>query len=148
MVMFFSIDRVSQPKLQDPRITFLKGNALALGETLPDELIGSLGGPLLIVDDSAHLYEPTLAVLLFFHDHLSSGDFVVIEDGIVDDLPDARYRKYANGPNRAVRTFLEKHPSLYEIDDRYCDFFGYNYTFNPNGYIKRIADRDRGSEGH
>jgi len=135
----YSIDQRSSPQVSDPRITFLEGSALALADTLAVDLMRSLARPLLVVEDSAHRYEHTLAVLLFFHRHLAAGDYIVVEDGIVNDMPEPRYREYADGPNRALRAFLDQHPGCYEIDSELCDFFGYNYTFNPNGYLRRLA---------
>lgn len=135
----YSIDKRPDSEVRDPRLTFLEGDALVLEEALSADLMRSLGRPLLVVEDSAHRYETTLSVLTFFDDHLLKGDYIVIEDGIVNDLPEARYREYEDGPNRAVRSFLEQRPGVYKIDATYCDFFGYNYTFNPNGYLKRLV---------
>ena len=57
--------------------------------------------PWLVVEYSAHFYETTHAVLEFFHLHLASGDYIVVEDGVVKFLPEPHYRTYQDGPDRA-----------------------------------------------
>jgi cephalosporin hydroxylase len=132
-----SIDRVGPPALEDERISFMHGDATALGEVLGDEVFGQLGRPLLVVEDSAHYFETSFAVLEFFHRHLRSGDYIVIEDGIVSQLPEAEYGRFAGGPTRAIERFLELHPGEYEIDVELCDLYGYNATWSPNGWLRR-----------
>lgn len=120
----------------DPRIQLLEGNASALGDTLTDELL-TAAHPWLIVEDSSHLYDDSLAVLRFFHPHLESGDYIVIEDGVVAFMDPDKYAKFECGPTRAVETFLAEHASDYEIDRSLCDHFGTNVTHNPNGWLRR-----------
>ncbi len=74
----------------------------------------------------------------FFDSYLHVGDYMVVEDGIVDDFPDPHYALYQSGPNRAVAEFLRIKSDRYKIDTALCDYFGYNYTYNPNGYLIRI----------
>src|SRR5215469_15196300 len=76
-----SIDRVPPSGLTDPRIAFLAGDAARLGETLTPQLIAALPHPWLIVEDSAHTYDVTLAALRFFAEATVPGDVVIIEDG-------------------------------------------------------------------
>jgi len=136
-----SIDKEAAPEFTDPRIEFLTGDALSLGNTLSDSMLGALERPWLVVEDSAHLFETSMAVLEFFHSRLEPGDYIVVEDGIVSQLSDVRYLQYENGPNRAVSAFMERHPGNYEIDTTLCDFFGRNVTYNPNGWLHRVSPR-------
>lgn len=129
-----SVD-LEPPDLDDPRIRFLRGDALDLGATLTDERLGSLAQPLLVVEDSAHLYETTLAVLRFFDERLEPGEYLVVEDGVVAQLPQCA--RFEDGPNRAVARFLEERAGRWEIDTDCCDTFGRNVTWNPNGYLRR-----------
>jgi cephalosporin hydroxylase len=46
-------------------------------------------------------------------------------------------KNYDGGPLRAIEEFLPQNPQ-FEIDRKWCDFYGYNVTFNPNGYLKKI----------
>ena len=121
----------------DPRIAFLKGDAKALAEVLTDQLMSQLGRPLLVVEDSSHMYTECMPVLSFFHPHLSSGDYIVVEDGIVSQLTDPAYLNYKDGPNRAVADFLARQGDDYEIDSALCDLYGHNVTYNPNGWLRR-----------
>lgn len=130
-----SVDIAPQAKVVDPRITFLQGDALNLGQVLTPELLADLPRPFLVIEDSAHFYDTTLAVLEFFDRYLQPGDYLVVEDGIVADLPGEQYAAYQSGPNRAVKDFLQTRADRYEMDATLCDHFGYNYTYNPNGYL-------------
>lgn len=132
-----SVDLEAEAVYEDPRITFLQGDALALDEVLTPELLADLPRPWLVVEDSAHTYPATTAVLEFFDRHLRSGDVLVVEDGIVADLPDAAYDRYEDGPNRAVADFLATRDG-YEVDASLCDHFGHNVTWSPNGWLRRV----------
>jgi cephalosporin hydroxylase len=133
-----SIDNGERVLFDDDRIRFMHGNALRLGEVLSPDAIAALRRPFLVIEDSAHLYETSLAVLEFFHHHLRTGDYVVIEDGVVAFLPDPAYRARDRGPNRALDAFLRARPEFYEIDRSLCDFYGCNVTYNPNGWLRRL----------
>ncbi|HWB51230.1 MAG TPA: CmcI family methyltransferase [Stellaceae bacterium] len=131
-----SIDRVPPNGFADPRIAFLAGDAARLGDTLTPEMRAALPHPWLVVEDSAHTYEVTLAALRFFADTTIAGDIVIIEDGVVDDL--GMSAAYGGGPNRAVAEFLEASPGTFRLLTQYCDMFGVNATYNPNAYFLRL----------
>jgi len=97
-----SVDIQPQVDFTDPRIKVLTGDALQLADSLRKERLASLSKPWLVVEDSAHFYETSLAVLEFFDQWLVSGDYIVVEDGIVSQLPGSEYAMYEDGPNRAV----------------------------------------------
>ena len=122
--------------LADPRIAFLAGDATRLGETLSPPMLAALPHPWLVVEDSAHTYEATLAALRFFAEATTAGDVVVIEDGVLSDL--GMDAAYDGGPNRALAEFLETAPGVFRVLTPYCDMFGVNATYNPNGYLLRI----------
>jgi cephalosporin hydroxylase len=132
-----SIDRDPQVGFTDSRITFLKGDVFDLGATLSAERLAKLSRPWLVIEDSAHTEETCAAALAFFDTHLQSGDYIVIEDGHVADLPPDVYGRYENGPNRAVAAFLKERGGDYEVDVSLCDFFGENVTFCPNAWLRR-----------
>jgi cephalosporin hydroxylase len=137
-----SVDLEPPAAVDDERVDFIRGDARDLGTALPQSLLTALPGPRLVIEDSAHSFETTLAVLEFFHRLLAPGDYVVVEDGIVSDLPGRRYRKYEDGPNPAVKHFLEKYPAAYAIDAELCDHYGYNATWSPNGWLRRVDDEE------
>lgn len=60
-----SIDQVPVTGFTDPRIAFLAGDAARLGGTLSAEMLAALPHPWLVVEDSSHTYEVTLAALRF-----------------------------------------------------------------------------------
>ena len=133
-----SVDIEPLARFTDPRITFLQGDALRLGEVLPPTLLQRCPRPLLVVEDSSHHYPEATAVLDYFHAHLQPGDYIVVEDGVVSQLSAPRYREYAHGPNRAVADFLARHVDAYAIDTTLCDQYGHNATYNPNGWLRRL----------
>lgn len=137
-VHVISIDIEPLASFCDPQITFMDGNARALQEVLDTARIDDLLRPILVVEDSSHRYEDSLAVLDFFHEHLASGDYIIVEDGNLSQFSDPVYERFEDGPNRAVSAFLSKRPHEYEIDESLRDLLGYNVTYNPNGWLRRV----------
>lgn len=86
----------------------------------------------LVIEDSSHYYDNTLAVMKKFAPVVSPGSYMIVEDGIVNELGMAH--EYDGGPLRAIREFLKTNKE-FEVDRRWCDFFGRNATFNVNGYL-------------
>lgn len=133
-----SIDTDPQVRYDDSRIQILTGNAADLGACAPPLTLEQAPHPWLVVEDSSHMYQHTAAVLEFFHSLLRAGDYIVIEDGVVAQLHGEHYRRYENGPNRAVSDFLAKKGAFYRIDTDLCDFYGKNASYNPNGWLQRL----------
>lgn len=125
------------PKRPVENVSFFAIDSTRPGETFPHDRIAAAAHPYLVIEDSAHSYESVRAVLDYFHPLLMEGDHMVVEDGIVADIPGDRYRDYEDGPNRAVRDFLLSHPESYVIDAELCDFYGHNVTYCPNGWLVR-----------
>ncbi len=133
----FSFDIEPVVGMNRDGLSFGRADILSLAESVLPEILDSASHPILVVEDGPHTFEGSLAALRFFDDYLEPGDYIVVEDGILKDL---RYRALKNGPNRAVDTFLGERGHEYEIDRRYCDFFGRNATWNTNGYIRRLPN--------
>jgi cephalosporin hydroxylase len=131
-----SID-IAPPSPPEPRdnVRFLAGDANALGIVLTPEMLDGLERPLVVIEDSVHGAETTLAVLEFFAPVLRSGEYIVIEDGVVSDLGTDHH--YNGGPGLAISRFLAAHPE-FVIDTNFCDRYGHNFTGNPNGYLRRL----------
>ena len=119
-----------------PGVTFHRGNARKLSEVFGRSFFHRLARPLLVIEDSDHTAKTTGAVLDFFDPWLRAGEYLVVEDGIVTDMGDADM--YQGGPLAAIERFLEKRGDDYEVDEKYCDWFGTNLTWNVNGFLKRI----------
>ena len=96
------------------------------------QILASCVRPLLVIEDGPHTFEGSLSALNFFDQHMQSGEYIIVEDGVLEDL---RYRELKNGPKRAIKEFLATHPDNYRIDREYCDFYGRNVTWNINGYL-------------
>jgi cephalosporin hydroxylase len=129
-----SIDINPPPALGDSsteNVKFLYGDVYNLFARDLTEEISKSPRPFLYIDDGPHDYEGCIKALQFFDYFAQSNEYIVIEDGILKDL---KSRKRENGPNRAIKKFLASNDS-YFIDRSYCDFFGYNVTWNTNGYI-------------
>ncbi|RBP79544.1 cephalosporin hydroxylase, partial [Rhodobacter sp. 140A] len=86
----------------------------------------------------AHDEETCTAVLDYFDPLLTAGDYMVIEDGAFRSDSDTPPGSSAlSPPSRAIDAFLARRSQDYEIDARFCDSFGYNATFNFNGWLRR-----------
>jgi cephalosporin hydroxylase len=133
-----SVDIEPLAEFEDERVSFLRGDAKKLGDALPPDLLASCARPWLVVDDGSHLFDDVTATLEFFHPHLRSGDYLVVEDGVLVQFSDRYYKKYENGPNRAVANFLERFGHLYEIDEALCDHYGRNVTWSLDGWLRRL----------
>ena len=133
----WSIDIEKVTEVTDEKVTFLKGDALRLGDVLDPVRLSSMPKPWLVLEDSAHLYETSIAVLEFFDAYFQPGDYIVVEDGNVDDM--GRSEEFHGGPNRAIKEFFGLHPETYELDTAFCDYWGHNMTWNTNGFWRRVA---------
>jgi len=121
-VYSFDID-VRRIRARHPQVEFIQADLTRL-ETLTLPAPESLPRPWLVIDD-AHVN--TYRVLQHFDRHLRSGDYLIMEDTI-----------YHFEKQRELARFLAEHGNRYRVDRRFTDLFGYNATFNFNGYIRRI----------
>jgi cephalosporin hydroxylase len=128
-----SID-LSPPPLAIEQVLFCQGDVHDLAATFQRNDLHSRPRPWLVVEDSVHTSAACRAALQFFAKHLQTGEFIVIEDGVVADL--GWSDRYEGGPNHAIAQFLQDEPGVFEIT-AYCDMFGRNATFNPNGYLRK-----------
>ncbi len=132
-----SVDILPLATFEDSRILFLEGDAKKLGYTLTPEILAR-PHPWLVIEDSSHFYAESIGALEFFHKHLQPGDYIVVEDGVVGQLSGDHYRQYENGPSQAIVEFLARYPDTYVVDTSLCDHFGFNTTYNPNGWLRRV----------
>lgn len=130
----FSVD-LAPPQIVDPDVTFLQGDVLALDAVFAEHGLGMCPRPWFVIEDSAHTYEGCLAALNFLSGQMQTGDLLVMEDGVLDEL--GLSERYQGGPNRAIAEFLTARPETFEIDTALCDMFGRNATYAPNGYLRK-----------
>jgi len=90
----------------------------------------------LVIDDGSHNFQDTLQAMIKFSTIVSPNSYLIVEDGIIDEL--GLTREYDGGPVKAIKKFLEMNKS-FEIAYNWTDFFGKNATFNTIGYLKRIS---------
>jgi cephalosporin hydroxylase len=117
------------PVVRDhPRISLVEGAACASFDEVTRRI--PRGGEVLVIEDSSHTYENTLAVLRLYASLIKPGGYFIIEDGIchhglaVGPSP---------GPYEAIETFLAE-DARFEADRSRESFF---ITWNPNGYLRR-----------
>lgn len=131
-----SIDIEQKERFFHPRIEFRHGDAEQLSRVIPEDEMKSLKRPLVVIEDSSHKYETSLAVLRFFDPWMRPGEYLLIEDGIADSF--GVEGRYNGGPNRAIAEFMAEAGDRFVVDETYCDYFGPNVTWNTNGYLKRV----------
>jgi len=134
----YSFDRAPVQNIVDPRITYGKIDTQNPKEYLHRQLLESIEHPFLLIDDASHQYEHVLKILNFFHKWFHTGDYIIIEDGIVSAL--GREEEFNGGPLRAIGEFLAQHPDHYIIDQNRCNRYGAGVTWNPDGYIWCLGD--------
>lgn len=133
-----SVDLIPRAPCQHPGIDARVGDAHDLARVLPADEVRRLGHPLLIIEDSAHVEATCTAVLDYFDPLLAPGDYMVIEDGAFRAEGDlASAEAGLSPPSRAIDAFLARRSQDYQIDGAICDRFGYNATFNFNGWLRR-----------
>ncbi|MEP6808806.1 MAG: CmcI family methyltransferase [Chthoniobacterales bacterium] len=114
---------------QHPRITLLEGDAVT-NSGLVREMI-SPADRVLIIEDSAHTYENTLAVLREYSDLVSVESYFIVEDGNCHHGLDVGP---SPGPYEAVLEFMQGNSQF--VIDRICESFF--VTWNPLGFLRRI----------
>ena len=127
-------DIAPPPTWRDDRIRFHQGDAYELPARMSAEWVTARPRPLLVIEDSAHTSGVTTAVLEHFAPVMHSGEYIIIEDAIIHEMNvDDRYD---GGPRKALAGFLAAHPE-FVVDERWCNYYGPNVTWNVNGYLRR-----------
>lgn len=90
---------------------------------------------ILVIEDATHIYEDSINCLNKFSVIVSVDSYYIVEDGIINEL--GMKKQFNGGPKRAIKEFLIDNHN-FKIDNKWCNFFGVNATFNINGYLKRI----------
>ena len=145
-VHVYSIDidlsLVDERVSSDPNVTITNGNVLNIEEAFPKDLLKNCPHPWVISEDC---HVDVIGVMEYFHKHMQKGDYFIIEDTCPDSplvggqgMLKGDYQKWGTSKLKLLKEFLYKHKEYYAVDSYYTDFFGYNGTYNWNGYIKRI----------
>ncbi|MDH5546989.1 MAG: hypothetical protein OEZ43_15465 [Gammaproteobacteria bacterium] len=110
-------------KVEHPNITFIQMD-LSKPENFDHEMLKSLPHPWLVIEDAHVNIYNTLSV---FDKYVNAGDYVIVEDTLFPDTSKVE-QFYA---------FLSEFGSGYEVDSHYTDMYGYNATWNLNGYLRK-----------
>lgn len=135
----YSFDIRPPADLSYPGVEFRFCDTARISNSIDDAFMRALPRPLLMIEDASHVYGNVLNTMEFFHTHAVPGDYLIVEDGMISIAEAEDLHGYDGGPFQAIHTFLKEHPGFYEIDRARCDRFGPNVTWNPDGYIRRIA---------
>ncbi len=124
------VDQIHPQVKEHDRIKFFREGWVNYDLSKTDEF-----KKILVIEDSSHEYNNTLGVMEKFGPIVSKDSYLIIEDGIINEL--GLEKDYSGGPLKAIREFLPKHPEFL-VDKKWCNMFGQNATFNVNGYLKKI----------
>jgi cephalosporin hydroxylase len=131
----FRSDQYQDAQVGRDGIEFVQTDALHLAGSDLEKRLETAPRPWFVIEDSAHTFDVSFAVLEYFSTRLHPGECLIIEDGIIEDQ--GGNWRYDGGPNRAVHEFFVRNPDAYRVMEEDNDFFGYNLSFNPNGYLEK-----------
>jgi cephalosporin hydroxylase len=101
------------------------------------------GDRCMVVEDSAHVYETTMAALAGFSHLVPAEGFFVVEDGCVDIEEMRISPDWPRGVLPAVQDWLAT-PEGVEFEVR-PDLETYGITCHPGGYLQRVGPKGRRS---
>ncbi|PZR77124.1 MAG: hypothetical protein DLM73_00415 [Chthoniobacterales bacterium] len=112
-----------------PRITLIEGDAVENFSRVREE-VGS-NTRVLVIEDSSHTFENTLAILKAYSDLVSPGSYFIVEDGICHHGLEVGP---SPGPYEAITDFMCGNTAF--VIDRACEAF--LLTWNPRGFLRRV----------
>lgn len=131
---------VDEQVRRDPAVQFMEGDCQHIDQIFPAGMLRQLKHPLLLIDD-AHVN--IAGVYQHFHEHaLQPGDYLIVEDTI-PWIPGSfgkpeHSAEWGDWKWQEIQHFFGRHEASYRVDRYYTDFFGYNGTWNWNGFVKRV----------
>jgi cephalosporin hydroxylase len=111
-----------------PRIRLIESSAVA-ALTYVKRMIDA-NERVLVIEDSGHTYENTLAVLRLYSQFIRGGDYFIVEDSICHHGLEIGP---SPGPYEAIETFVNERDD-FVIDRSKESFF---ITWNPKGFLKK-----------
>jgi cephalosporin hydroxylase len=108
-----------------------------LDEALPDRVRATVpaGSRCFVVEDTAHVYQTTIAALRGFARFVSPGGFMVIEDGCVDVEEMRAQADWPRGVLPAIADWLATSEGGHFVVRR--DLERYGISCHPGGYLQR-----------
>jgi cephalosporin hydroxylase len=136
-----TIDTVaSDERPKHPRIAYWTGSSVdpAIVDAAKAEAAGCAS--VLVVLDSVHSTRHVSEEMALYAPLVTLGSYLIVEDGCVDGNPVMPnyvdpYTGESGGPQAAIEAFVA-HTREFQIDSTRHKFL---VTFNPNGYLKRVA---------
>ncbi len=98
------------------------------------------GQSVMVLLDSNHTHEHVLEELRAYGPLVTKGQYLVVSDTIVEDIPEQKHRARPWGPGDNPKTALHaylKETNRFEIDREIDDKL--LLSFSPNGYCRRVA---------
>jgi cephalosporin hydroxylase len=131
-VIGIDIDQRHIPDLvrEHPRVLLLEGDACDRFPDVQDLL--QPGERAVVIEDSSHTYDNTLAVLRTYSGLVAPGDYLIVEDSICNHGLDVGP---SPGPYEAIDAFVAEDGG-FETDR---DMESFLITWNPKGYLRRKA---------
>lgn len=130
-----SIDVAPEATVPHPRITYLTGSST--DAAIVDDVRGRIGSagarePLVILD-SDHSADHVLAELRMWAGVVPVGGYIVVQDGVVDEL--RRFRRDRPGPLVAIERFLTE-DDRFVVDEERSGKLLFHYS--PKGCLRRV----------
>jgi cephalosporin hydroxylase len=125
-----SQNKIPQIVRDHPRITLIEGDACENFQMV--ERLLPKNERVLVIEDSSHTFENTLDVLRLYSKLIMPGDYFIIEDSICHHGLDVGPTP---GPYEAIEIFVNENDDF--VIDR--DREQYLITWNPKGYLRRVA---------
>lgn len=123
----------------EAQITLVDGDVLSPG--LPDRIAALVppGARCLVIEDSAHVFDTTMAALRGFARFVPRGGFLVVEDTYVDVEANRRRMtdEWPTGAGEALAEWL-KTPAARDFEVR-RDLEIYGVTVSPGGFLERTG---------
>ena len=121
---------VHKHRLWRERVNWVEGNSLS-----PDVLrrcSSLLENDVMVILDSDHAFEHVRAEMEAYGNFVTSGHYMIVEDGIVNGNP--ILPEHGPGPLEAIEDYLKTHPEFVIDVARERKYLA---TFNPSGFLKR-----------
>jgi cephalosporin hydroxylase len=129
-----SIDRLADPgRPAHPRIEYLLGSSTDASTVAQVRARVEGCRPVMVILDSDHRAEHVLDELRIYGPMVTVGSYLVVEDTNLNGHP--VHPEFGPGPMEAVERFLAEHPG-FTVDPQREKFY---LTFNPRGYLRRVA---------
>ncbi len=122
------------------RVTLIEGSST--DAAVLDQLAAVVGDAerVMVVLDSNHTHEHVLAEMELYTRFVTPGQFMIVADTLVEELPPQEHRPRPWGPGdnpkTAVDEYLREHPGVYEVDE----FINSKLllTSSRGGYLRRL----------